>query len=71
MFVGTVIAQGAVTLQKGLAYGAIRIKTETVCLQQEGRKREVVFWALMFQDLSCEIFGPWAVCHHDGHGGKD
>jgi len=32
MFVGTVIAQGAVTLQKGLAYGAIRVEAETVCL---------------------------------------
>lgn len=71
MLVGTVVAQGAVTLQEGLAYWAIRIESETVCLQQEGREREVVLWVLMFQDLPCEIFRPWAICHDNGHGDKD
>jgi hypothetical protein len=71
VLVWAVAAQGAVTLQEGLAYWAIRIESETVCLQQERREREAVFWVLMFQDLSCKIFGPWAMCNDDGHGGKD
>jgi hypothetical protein len=57
VLVWAVVAQGAVTLQKGFAYWAIRIKSETVSLQQEGGEREFVFWVLMFQDLSCKIFG--------------
>lgn len=71
MLVGTVVAQGAVALEKSFAYWAIRVESEAVCLQQEGREGEIVFRVLMFQDLSCKIFGPWAMCHDDRHGGKD
>jgi hypothetical protein len=71
VLVWAVVAQGAVTLQEGFAYWAIRIESKTVRLQQEGREREFVFRVLMFQDLSCKIFGPWAMFHDDGHGDKD
>ena len=68
VLVWTVVAEGAMTLQEGFAYWAIGIESETVCLQQEGRERKFVFRVLMFKDLSCKIFGCWAVCHDDGHG---
>ena len=71
MLVWTVVAEGAMTLQEGFAYWPIRIESETVGLQQEGREREFVFWVLMFQDLSCRIFGARAMCHDDGHGDND
>lgn len=38
-----------------------------ILLEKEGREREVVFWSLMFEYLSSEVFRPWAQRQDRGH----
>lgn len=69
MLVWTSWAQGAMSLEVSFACRAVWREAMAVRLEEEGRKREGVFRSLMLEDLTRQVFGPWALRKNRGHSG--
>jgi hypothetical protein len=69
MLVGARVAERTVALDEGFACWPRGVNAKAICLQQEWRETEGVFWVLVFKNLAREVFWTGAFGKDCGHGG--